>query len=64
MDSRVYRLKVTLRGSRPSVWRRVEIDADVTLFRLHEILQIVMGWTDSHLHQFRRGSTLYGQSDS
>ena len=63
MDSRVYRLKVTLRGSRPSVWRRVEIDADVTLFRLHEILQIVMGWTDSHLHQFRRGSMLYGQPD-
>lgn len=63
MDSRVYRLKVILRGSRPSIWRRVEIDADVTLFRLHEVLQVVMGWTDSHLHQFRRGSTYYGQSD-
>ena len=63
MDSKVYRLKVTLRGSRPSVWRRLEVRADVTLFRLHQILQIVMGWTDSHLHQFRRGSTYYGQPD-
>ena len=63
VDSRVYRLKVTLRGSRPSIWRRVEVDAAVTLFQLHGILQIVMGWTDSHLHQFRRGATYYGQPD-
>jgi hypothetical protein len=63
MDSNVFRLKVTLRGSRPSIWRRLEVRADVTLFRLHQILQIVMGWTDSHLHQFRRGTTYYGQPD-
>lgn len=58
-----YRLKVTLRGARPAIWRRLEVGADVTLFRLHQILQVVMGWTDSHLHQYRRGSTYYGQSD-
>jgi hypothetical protein len=63
MDSRVYRLKVTLRGSRPPIWRRFEVDANVTLSRLHHILQIVMGWTQTHLHQFRRGSTYYGQPD-
>ena len=63
MDSTIYRLKVSLRGSRPSIWRRVEVDATVTLSRLHQILQIVMGWTDGHLHQFRRGSTYYGQAD-
>ena len=63
VDSKTYRLKVTLRGSRPVIWRRVEVDARVTLFQLHQILQIVMGWTDSHLHQFRRGSTYYGESD-
>ena len=63
MDGTRYRLKVTLRGSRPAIWRRVEVDAGVTLFRLHQILQVVMGWTDSHLHQYRRGSTYYGQSD-
>jgi hypothetical protein len=45
------------------IWRRIEVDADVTLFRLHQILQVVMGWTDSHLHQYRRGSLYYGQSD-
>jgi hypothetical protein len=59
----MYRLKVTLRGSRPPIWRRLEVRGEVTLFQLHEILQVVMGWTNSHLHQFRRGTTYYGESD-
>jgi hypothetical protein len=63
MDGSAYRLKITLRGSRPAIWRRIEVVPDITLFRLHQILQVVMGWTDSHLHQFRQGSVYYGQSD-
>ena len=63
MDPTMYRLKVTLRGSRPPIWRRLEIRGDTTLFQLHQILQVAMGWTDSHLHQFRRGTTYYGESD-
>ena len=63
MDATVYRLKVTLQGSRPPIWRRMEVAADITFFQLHRVLQLVMGWTDSHLHQFRRGPTCYGQSD-
>jgi len=58
-----YGMKVTLRGSQPRIWRRFEVPADVTLHQLHRILQVVMGWTDSHLHQFRRGNSCYGQSD-
>ena len=49
MDGTRYRLKVTLLGTRPAIWRRIEVDADVTLLRFHQILQVVMGWTDSHL---------------
>lgn len=33
---------------------------DTSLDRLHEIIQIVMGWTDSHLHQFIVGETYFG----
>ncbi|MGH9866979.1 MAG: plasmid pRiA4b ORF-3 family protein [Candidatus Polarisedimenticolia bacterium] len=62
-ERQLYKLKVTLQDSRPPIWRRFEVPADVTLFKLHQILQLVMGWTDSHLHQFRRGETLYGESD-
>ena len=59
----VYELKVSLRGSRPLIWRRFQVLNDVTLFRLHSILQIVMGWTDSHLHQFLAGHIYYGKPD-
>lgn len=62
-NSKTYRLKVTLRGSRPPIWRRLEVDAGVTLAQLHDILQIAMGWTDSHLHQLRHGTKYYGPPD-
>ncbi len=48
----IYRLKITLTGSRPPIWRRVEVDGNISLGELHQVIQIAMGWTDSHLHQF------------
>lgn len=48
----VYVAKVTLLGTRPAVWRRVLVPRDITLQHLHRTLQTVMGWTNSHLHQF------------
>jgi hypothetical protein len=48
----VYLLKVTLEGIRPPIWRRVQVRGDISLFKLHKILQEVMGWYDYHLHQF------------
>jgi pRiA4b ORF-3-like protein len=49
---KVYAIKVTLLGTRPPVWRRILVPRDITLRNLHRTLQTVMGWTDSHLHQF------------
>jgi pRiA4b ORF-3-like protein len=59
----IYRLKVTLRGSTPPIWRRFLIPGDISLKRLHDSLQAVMGWTNSHLHQFSAKGVLYGTSD-
>lgn len=50
---RAYELKVTLRGVRPPVWRRVKVRSDITLEDFHRVLQVVMGWTDNHMHAFR-----------
>lgn len=48
----VYQLKVTLKGSKPPIWRRIQVTGDTTLSKLHRILQTAFGWTESHLHQF------------
>ncbi len=60
----VYRIKVALRHVKPPAWRRVEVLGDIKLGGLHEILQIIMGWTDSHLHGFRIGRESYSVPDS
>ena len=48
----VYHLRTTLLGVEPAVWRRILVPGKVTLEDLHYIIQDVMGWTNSHLHQF------------
>jgi hypothetical protein len=61
--SPVYQLKVTLQDIRPPIWRRLQVRAHTTLPRLHDVLQVTMGWTDSHLHRFSVGGVDYGQPD-
>lgn len=59
----LYQLKITLKWSKPPIWRRVVVRADMRLDRLHDVIQKVMGWTNSHLHQFILGRTYYGEPD-
>ncbi len=59
----VYQLKVTLKYSQPPIWRRIQVKSDITLAKLHRILQATMGWYDSHLHQFKVRGTYYGVPD-
>jgi hypothetical protein len=59
----LFQLKITLKWSKPPIWRRVVARADMPLDRLHSLLQIAMGWTNSHLHQFILGRAFYGQPD-
>ena len=46
-----FQLKITLEGSKPPIWRRVQV-GDCTLDVLHDIIQTAMGWEDYHLHMF------------
>jgi hypothetical protein len=59
----LYQLKITLRDCRPPIWRRIVVRAAMKLDRLHRVIQIAMGWTNSHLHQFVLGGVYYGQPD-
>jgi hypothetical protein len=56
----VLQLRITLEEIRPVIWRRLLVPGSVRLSRLHDMFQAAMGWTDSHLHQFRVDGTLYG----
>ena len=60
---RVYQLKITLKGIRPPIWRRLQVPGATTLAALHQVLQAVFGWTDSHLHQFIVDETYYGEPE-
>jgi DNA-binding Lrp family transcriptional regulator len=57
-QSAVYRFKIILQGTAPSIWRRIETK-DVELATLHELIQTAMGWTNSHLHQFEIADARY-----
>jgi hypothetical protein len=59
----VYQLKVTLKGVRPPIWRRLLVPGNVTLARLHRILQVAMGWEDYHLYRFEVGGASFGEPD-
>ena len=60
---KIYRLKVTLKETEPAIWRRILVPSNVTLQRLHLILQEVLGWTNSHLYRFKVGAKEYGEPD-
>lgn len=47
-----YELKLELKLNNHEVIRRVLLPANATLNRLHQLIQLVFGWMDSHLHQF------------
>jgi hypothetical protein len=56
----IYQMKLTLKGSKPPIWRRIQVPGDVTLAGLHDILQALMDWWGYHLHLFQVGDTSYG----
>lgn len=50
--NQVYQFKITLMGTKPPVWRRIQVPETYTFWGLHVAIQDVIGWSDSHLHEF------------
>lgn len=53
-----FRLRIQLDGTDPPLWRRVEVASRLTLDRVHDVVQVIFGWTNSHLHRFSTGPRL------
>lgn len=48
-----YQFKIQLKGiSNPTVWRRILVPSELTFDDLHQIIQVVFGWENSHLYFF------------
>jgi hypothetical protein len=60
----IYQLKISLAFSDPLIWRRIQISGDASLTRLHDVLQLCMGWSDLHAHRFLVGKIFYAPSES
>ena len=58
-----YQIKIGLIGASPPIWRRLFIADSVPLSKLHEVIQVAMGWYNCHLHQFIVDGRYYGTPD-
>ena len=57
-------LSIALREADPPIWRRVAVTDDMSLARLHDVIQIAMGWMDTPMgYEFHVGDRIYGVPD-
>ena len=60
---RIYQLRVALDEIQPAIWRRLWVADTLTLAKLDRVIQAAMGWTNSHLHEFKIAGRRYGMPD-
>jgi hypothetical protein len=61
-SKKIYELYVELEYIEPLIWRRLLVPGSITLPKLHDLLQLAMGWTNSHLHSFTFGKKTFGMA--
>jgi hypothetical protein len=59
----VHRVKVSLYGAKPPVWRRLEIPSAMPLSLVHAVLQVAFAWHGYHLHAFETVCGEFGSPD-
>ena len=50
-----HKLKITIKGSEPKIFRMVLVPENFTFLQLHLIIQCAFNWSDDHLFQFYLG---------
>ncbi len=60
----IYQLNITLLETTPLIWRQFQVDSRIPLNQLHTTIQIVMGWENSHLHEYQVGKKRFGIPDN
>ncbi len=62
-QTQAFELKVTLLETDPVIWRRIVVPGEMTLDRIHRVLQVAMGWENRHLYEFEVGDRRFGPAD-
>lgn len=50
--SELYEFQIELEGIAPPIFRHVLVPSSITFAKFHRVIQLSMGWQDSHLHRF------------
>jgi hypothetical protein len=58
----IYQIQLSLLGSKPEIWRRILIQSNLLLSDFHNVIQSSMGWTNSHLHLFKKNEICYAEN--
>ena len=54
-----YTVRITLKGIKPAIWRKVEVSSNISLRHLGDLTLDLMGWDGGHLNQFVRGDDCF-----
>lgn len=64
MDKGIYQLKISIKGAKPPVWRRVLVESSSSFYALHNIIQTLFEWMECHLHEFKTTGGTYADKQS
>lgn len=60
----IYQLKISIKGAKPPIWRRVLVESEMSFYALHRTIQAIFNWEDYHLYQFFGNRGNYTDRDS
>jgi hypothetical protein len=61
--TKIFEIEIVLQDVQPQVGRRIQVPGEASLAALHEVVQSVMAWTNSHLHEFEVDGARFGMPD-
>ena len=64
MEKEIYQLKISIKGAKPPVWRRILVESSSSFYALHNIIQTLFEWMDCHLHEFKTLGSQYADKAS
>jgi len=60
----IYQLKISIKGAKPPIWRRVLVEPTINFEELHDIIQDIFNWEDYHLYMFMSKRANYTSRES